>query len=308
MRILVVGARSKTAEAFLRQLRRQNDLWKVRVISHRTGEPRQIHGYPIYIVPGYARQPLRNVCLEWEPEVIVNTAALTDVDLCERNRELAWKLNVELVGTLAAVCRILGAHLIQLSSDYVFSGTSGPYAEHERPDPINYYGRTKLAAENLCQTTVPSATIIRTTLIYGTPAPWCRDILQWAMQKVQEGQPIAVAQDVFTNPIFVDDLAKALLRAIQIRHEGIFHVGGWSWQSRYEFLQSAFRVAGLPESLLRPVPAVELYRDRAARPRYAGLRWARAEMVWNFTPTPLTDALLRFLRRTHPGDSAESTE
>lgn len=308
MRVLIIGARSKTAEAFLRWLRRQGPPWEVRIISHRTGEPQQIHGYPVYVVPGYARQPLRNTCLGWEPEIILNTAALTDVDACEEKRELAWKVNVELVGTLAAVCRILGAHLIQLSSDYVFNGAAGPYAEHERPDPINYYGRTKLAAENLCQTTVPSATIVRTTLIYGTPAPWCQDILRWALQKAHDCQQVVVARDVFTNPIFVDDLARVLFYAVQTRPEGIIHVAGWGWQSRYEFLQSVFRVVGLPETLLRPLPAAELYRHRAARPRYAGLRCARAEALWNFIPTPPTDALLRLLRRTHGSDSEESTE
>ncbi len=308
MRVLVVGARSKTTEALLRQLRRRGVAWDVRLISHRREEPMQVHGYPIYVIPNYARQPLKNLCFSWEPDVIVNTAALTDVDACERNRELAWQRNVELVATLVGVCRVLGARLLQVSSDYVFDGSKGPYAEHECPRPINYYGKTKLAAENLCQTALLSVLIVRTTHIYGTPAPWCHDILRWAFRKARRRERISVACDVYTNPILVDDLAQALICALQGQHEGIIHVGGDLWESRYDFLRRAFELAGLSIDLLEPVPASELYRNRAPRPRYAGLRYSRAESLWGFAPTPHTEALLRVLQRTYSGDSGDSTE
>ncbi len=309
MRLLILGARSKTAEAVVRLLRRKRPSWEVLLLSHRWGEPRSLYGCPIHVVPFYRRQPLKNACLNWEPEVILNTAALTDVDACEQERSRAWQVNVGLVEAVVGICRILGSHLVQLSTDYVFEGDKGPYAETDRPAPINYYGKTKLAAENLCLATAPSVTIVRTTQVYGTPASWAEDVLCWALRRARQGETVAVAADVCTNPIFVDDLARALLCAIERHDQGVFHVAGDEWLSRYEFLRRAFRKAGVDTTLLLPLPAQELYRGRAPRPQRGGLLCERAQSVWNFTPTPFEEALLQALRRAHRASgSGESTE
>lgn len=309
MRLLIVGARSKTVEAVLRLLRRRRSSWEVLLLSHRWAEPMSIHGYPVHVVPAYARQPLRNACLGWEPEVILNAAAVTDVDACERERSLAWHVNVGVVEVLVGVCRILGSHLLQLSSDYVFDGTAGPYPETARPSPLNYYGRTKLAAENLCRATAPSVTIIRTTQIYGTPASWAEDVLRWARARAYRREIVPAAADVYTNPTFVDDLARALLCAAEQQKEGIFHVAGDRWLSRYEFLRMAFQAAGLDEGLVRPLPAEELYRGRAPRPLSSGLSCERARHAWQFFPTPFEDALLLALRRIQgAADSGKTGE
>lgn len=308
MKLLIVGARSKTVEAVLRLLRRRRSSWEVLLLSHRWAEPMNIHGYPVHVIPAYDRQPLRNACLSWEPEVILNAAALTDVDACEQERNLAWRVNVGIVEVLAGVCRILGSHLLQLSSDYVFDGNAGPYPETARPSPLNYYGRTKLAAENLCLAAAPSVTILRTTQIYGTPAPWAEDVLRWALARVRRGEHIPAAVDVFTNPIFVDDLARALLCAAEHREEGIFHVAGDMWLSRYEFLRRAFQAAGLDASVLIPLPAEELYRGRAPRPLRSGLCCERARQRWRFVPTPFEEALpLALYRNQAAGSSGEIT-
>ncbi|MCS7176127.1 MAG: SDR family oxidoreductase [Candidatus Kapabacteria bacterium] len=299
MKVLIVGARSKTAEALLRLVRRHRLQWEMLLISHQPGEPTVIHGYPVHVVLGYSRQLLRELCRTWEPEVIVNLAAITDVDACEQNRSVAWQVNVELVETLASVCRILGAHLIQLSSDYVFDGVAGPYDEQAYPRPINYYGRTKLAAENVCWALAPSATVIRTTQIFGTPAPWCSDVVGWAVRRALAGERVAVAEDVYTNPTFVDDLAQALIVALQDRVEGVIHIAGRMWLSRYDFLRQAFEIVGLPGHLLVPRPASELYQGRASRPRYGGLHWRRAEELLGLRLRSLEDALWLTSRRLH---------
>ncbi|MCS7169096.1 MAG: sugar nucleotide-binding protein, partial [Candidatus Kapabacteria bacterium] len=107
--------------------------------------------------------------------------------------------------------------------------------------------------------------------------------------------------DLFTNPVFVDDLAWALLSALRRRDEGIVHIGGVEWVSRHEFLSQAFRIAGFPEERLIPLPAEELYRGRALRPRRAGLVITRAKELWTFSPHSLEEALLLALCRNHRG-------
>jgi len=296
-RLLVVGAKSKTAEAVLRALRaRSRGDWEVLGVSHRPGEPREIYGYPVQVVPGYHRRHLRNICLWWEPELILNTAAVTDVDRCERERQHAWWVNVALVEVLVGVCRVLGSYLVQLSTDYIFDGANGPYEEHARPCPVNYYGKTKLAAENVCQSSGISVAILRTTLIFGTPAPWCSDILGWLRQRLEGEGPIPVAADLYTNPILVEDLAQAIVCLLQERPTGVFHIGGRSWVSRYEFARAVFDAFGYPQERLQPVPAQQLYAGRAQRPLRAGLKWEHFAQRWGIVPHSLAEAL-EFLRQ-----------
>ena len=94
------------------------------------------------------REKIKNLVANFCPDIIVNAAAFTNVDLCEKERETSWKINVKGVEYLAEAARIIDAHLIHMSSDYIFDGTTGPYAENAIPNPVGYYGRTKLASEN----------------------------------------------------------------------------------------------------------------------------------------------------------------
>jgi dTDP-4-dehydrorhamnose reductase len=103
----------------------------------------------------------------WRPDVIINAAAATNVDGCETDRAEAWRDNVDLVETIVEVCRKIDARLVQVSTDYVFDGEAGPYVESDRPNPINYYGKTKLAAENVCLRSGIDVAIVRTMWLYG---------------------------------------------------------------------------------------------------------------------------------------------
>ena len=132
------------------------------------------------------RESVKKIVYEFFPDVIINTAAFTNVDLCESEREKAWKVNVKSVEYLAETARIIDAHLIHISTDYVFDGRNGPYSEKDVPKPISYYGRTKLASENTIKLIGVINTIIRTNVLYG-PVDFGRpDFVRWVVSNLRE--------------------------------------------------------------------------------------------------------------------------
>ncbi|MFM8437112.1 MAG: SDR family oxidoreductase, partial [Candidatus Kapaibacterium sp.] len=132
-------------------------------------------------------------------------------------------------------CSIGEAHLIHFSTDYVFNGEKGPYTETDVPDPVNYYGRTKLAGENAILTSKIPSTIIRTNIVYGHLPGVKKDFVTWVRDSGASGSGIAVVDDQFGNPTAAVDLAVATMRVIEKGRTGIYHVAGPEYLDRYSF-------------------------------------------------------------------------
>ena len=213
---------------------------------------------------------------EFEPDVIIHTAAVTDVDLCEKERGLAWQVNVGAVENLAYAAKIVGAKMIHLSTDYVFDGKSGPYSEADRPNPISYYGRTKLASENLLLTSGVQSTIIRTMVLYGLGINVKSNFALWVHNNLKDGKTIRVVDDQFGNPTFADDLAYAILKIIELERTGIYHIAGADIVSRYDFALSLADVFKFNKKLITPVKS-SIFKQPAPRPLKSGLIILKAQ-------------------------------
>jgi len=226
------------------------------------------------------RQSVRNIIDEFEPDVIVNTAALTDVDLCEKERALAWQVNVGSVENLAYAAKLVGSKLVHLSTDYVFDGKSGPYSEVDRPNPLSYYGRTKLASENLLLTIgVPSA-IIRTMVLYGTGLKVKSNFALWLYNNLKQGKQVKVVDDQIGNPTLVDDLAFAILKIIELDKTGLYHIAGSDLVSRFEFANTLAEVFNFKKKLITAVKSTA-FRQPAPRPLKSGFIILKAETELN---------------------------
>ncbi|MFT7101030.1 MAG: dTDP-4-dehydrorhamnose reductase, partial [Bacteroidia bacterium] len=135
------------------------------------------------------------------PDTIIHTAALTNVDACEEDKEGAERLNVDAVHNLVDAANDVGAHFIHLSTDFIFNGEAGPYTEDAEPDPLSYYGETKLAAENIIKHQSNKWSIARTVLVYGIVHDMSRsNIILWAKGALEKGQPINVVNDQVRSP------------------------------------------------------------------------------------------------------------
>jgi dTDP-4-dehydrorhamnose reductase len=222
------------------------------------------------------RQDVRNIIEEFEPEFIINAASITDVDRCETEREIAWRTNVAGVENILYAAKFIGSTLIQLSTDYVFDGKSGPYDEHARPNPLNYYGRTKLAGENLISASGIPTVIVRTMLLYGLGVNVKPNFGLWLLKNLIDDKPVRIVDDQFGNPTLVDDLAYAILQLIERNRTGVYHIAGPDLVSRHDFALAFAETFGFNRKLITPVKTTAL-KQAAARPLKSGFITLKAE-------------------------------
>lgn len=186
-----------------------------------------------------------------QPELVVNCAAATSIDDCERHPQAARRLNCDLAGWVAAAAAGAGVRLIHISTDAVFDGGRGGYHESDPPSPINVYGRSKLAGEAAVQEAYPQALIVRTNL-FGWNPPHKRNLAEWFLAKLVEGQPCPGFTDVCFSPVLVNQLGEVLLELASTDAGGVMHVGGASCLSKYEFGRKLAEGSGLDPELIRP--------------------------------------------------------
>lgn len=222
------------------------------------------------------REATMKVIGDSRPNAIIHTAAMTDVDGCERNRELCWKSNVVATENVLKSAEKVGARLIFISTDYIFNGKSGPYKEEDTPDPINYYGRSKLAAENLIRGSKIDWTILRTIVLYGYAKNARASFITWLLKELRQGHTVRIVNDQWGNTTIADDLAKAIDRVLLLGKSGIYHIGGRGYQTRYQFALTAAQLFGLDPNLIIPITTAELNQP-APRPLRSGLVVDKAE-------------------------------
>jgi len=231
-----------------------------------------------------SRTDVKHVIFLCEPDVIINAAAMTNVDVCEKERELAWRINVGGVQNIIEAARKNDAEIIHISTDYVFSGKAGPYEENEQPDPLNYYGRSKLASENELRASGLSHCIIRTMVLYGYAQGVKSNFALWLIQNLEKKLAVRVVNDQYGNPTLADDLAHGIMSALELGRGGIYNIAGREIISRHEFAVRLAEVFGFDSALIIPVKTSELRRS-ASRPLKSGLITLKAEVELGIKPS-----------------------
>ncbi len=250
---------------------------------------------------GYTRldvtdaEAVRRLFQDFTPTVVINCAAMTQVDGCEVAREACWKVNAEAVEHLARQCRAVGARLVQLSTDFVFDGQGGPYREDDRPCPVNFYGRAKLAAENATREAgLEKWAVARTVLVYGAGEGLRRsNIVLWILDQLTRGEPIHVVTDQWRTPTYAPDLAAGIERIVRYGKTGLFHLSGRELLSIYDFAQAVARLFDLDASLVHPTDGTH-FKQEAARPPRTGFIILKAETELGYKPRSI-EASLRHL-------------
>ncbi len=222
------------------------------------------------------RSDAKSLISSFQPNIILNAAAATNVDWCESNREEAWKANVTAVENLVDASRKVGAKLIHVSTDYVFDGKNGPYDEEAKPNPISYYGKTKLASENAVRVGEIPYALVRTIVLYGSGIQLKANFALWVINSLRQGKCIRCVDDQISNPTYVSDLAMAIVKIFELNREGIFHVCGSEFLSRYDFAMKAAEIFGLNSKLITSAKSSDLNQP-AARPLVTGFITLKAE-------------------------------
>lgn len=244
------------------------------------------------------REDVKQLIRDFMPDVIINASAYTNVDLSETERELAWKINVKGVEYIAESAAAIDAHLIHISTDYVFDGTNGPYTEIDKPSPVNYYGRTKLASENAVRMSGALSTIIRTNVLYGIIPSGRPDFVRWVVSSIRDGKPIRIVTDQINNPTFIDDIVKAIDVIVERRKYGLYNIAGMEIISRYDFTLRIADIFDLDTSYVTKIVTADLNQP-ARRPLKSGLIILKAQTELNYKPIGLDESLRLMKEELH---------
>jgi dTDP-4-dehydrorhamnose reductase len=219
-----------------------------------------------------------------KPDVIINTAAMTNVDQCETDHKGCWNANVKAVENIINACKNNQTRLIHLSTDFIFDGSHGPLDEKEKPNPVNYYGTSKLAAEELIiQGNIPWC-ILRTVLVYGITRDMSRsNIVLWVKNNLEQGKTIQVVNDQFRTPTLAEDLAKGCFLAAQKNANGIYNISGKDFLSPYDIAIHTARFFELDETLIKMTDSNQ-FKQTATRPLVTGFIIDKARNDLGYEP------------------------
>ena len=228
---------------------------------------------------------------KYRPDAIINTAAMTNVDTCEAERDMCKALNVDAVGTLAAVCQKYNIHLVQLSTDFIFDGEDGPYPEDAEPNPLSFYGLTKLQAEDTLKSSSSRWAILRTIIVYGIVSDMSRsNIVLWAKGALEKGVPINVVNNQWRMPTLAEDLAIGCILAVKKEAEGVFNISGKDLMSIIEIVERVADFYGLDKSLIIPISAESL-NQTARRPKKTGFILDKAIRELGYQPRSFEEGM-----------------
>ena len=233
------------------------------------------------------RQQVVEVLEKYKPDVVMHTAAMTNVDQCETEREACRMQNVEAVRHLVEAIDGMHqkrVHLIHLSTDFIFDGEAGPYREEDAPNPVSFYGWSKYDAERIITASGIDWAILRTIIVYGITDNMSRsNIVLWAREALRKGQPMNVVNDQFRSPTLAEDLAQGCILAAKQRARGIFHISGPDTLSIIDLVGAVARVNGLSMDCVEAVSSATLNQP-AKRPPRTGFIIDKARRVLGYAP------------------------
>jgi dTDP-4-dehydrorhamnose reductase len=253
--------------------------------------PPPIEGYRLIKLDVTSPENVKEVLETIEPEVIIHAAAKADVDFCEKNHDISFKVNVCGSENLARRAELVGARFIYLSTDHVFDGEKGDYSEEDNPKPTCFYGTTKLEAEKRVLNVSDNLSILRLSLIYGSKGHSNIGFVYKLVEYLKAGQPFRLFTDQYCTPVYLDDVAVALKRIILDKSfRGLYHLGGPQRLSRWEFGQVLAEVFGFSRGLLSPIKMDDL-PAMMARPRDCSLNSSRLYEGLGSHPTSVREGL-----------------
>lgn len=288
-RILITGANGLLGQKLI-DLYDQDS--QVQAIATGIEASRLGHGsYEYHALDITSEDAVGRVVAETKPDVIINTAALTQVDQCESEREACWNLNVNAVAHLIKAARQNDSFLIHLSTDFIFDGSAGPYKEDDEPAPLSYYGESKLASEKLLEECGIRYAIARTQLVYGIVPNLSRsNIILWVKKSLEEGKEIKVVNDQWRTPTLAEDLAKGCALIAEKEAEGVFHISGKDLLTPYDMAMATCEFFDLDKSLIEEVDG-SIFQQAAKRPPRTGFILDKSRAVLGYEPVSFVEGI-----------------
>jgi len=234
---------------------------------------------------------VKEVLEMYKPSVVIHTAAMTQVDDCEFKKEECVSLNIDSVKNLSKLSSEMGFHLVHLSTDFIFDGIKPMYTETDEPNPLSYYGWSKLEAEKMVMENAKSWSILRTILVYGQVADMSRsNIILWTYNTLKEQKSAKVVFDQFRTPTLAEDLAMGCFLAAEKKAQGIFNIAGKDYVSIIELVEKVASMYHFSTENIETVSSDTLNQP-AKRPPITGLNIQKAQEVLGYEPHSLEEGI-----------------
>lgn len=292
-KVVITGSNGLLGQSLLNLLLKEKDTYQVYGFSR--GKNRSGRDDFNYIsIDITQEETLKEELLNIKPDFIVNTAAMTQVDDCETNKEACDILNVDVVKWLKEVAEEIHSHVIHLSTDFIFDGKNGPYKEEDKPSPLSYYGLSKLKSEQVLVASKIDYTILRTILVFGKVFDMSRsNIVLWVRDMLSQNKEITIVDDQFRMPTYVEDLALACKLSVDKKAKGIYHISSNQLLSVFEITQQIAETFGLNKDLIKPISTSTL-NQTAPRPAKTGFDLTKTKRVLGLKTKSFKEDLQRF--------------
>lgn len=290
MKILITGANGLLGQTIIKQLLEKD----YNVIATGRGNDRidiSTENYlykNLEITDGPA---IEQFILEQGPQIIVHAAAMTQVDQCELNKQDCYNINVTATRFIIDAAKAVGSRFVFVSTDFVFDGINGPYAEDDECSPVNYYGSTKMVAEKAVMESDLDYVIVRTILVYGNaPSTGRTNILEFVKKNLEMNKPIKMVTDQVRTPTFVDDLATGIILIIEKNGKGIYHLSGEQEMTPFDIAVETAKFLGLNDKLISKSSSEEI-KQPAVRPAKTGFNISKAKKELGYKPRSFQEGL-----------------
>jgi dTDP-4-dehydrorhamnose reductase len=287
MRLLVTGVHGLLGRALLEA---DLDAGVELLGCGRQAEP--IGKVPCYAVDLADQAAVVALWRQLRPDRVIHTAAVTNVDQCETDPDLARRVNLDAVANVVAACVEVGAGVAQLSTDYVFDGHHGPYSEQDEANPLSVYGQMKLASEAVVLADGVDGLVVRTLWLYGHLRSVRPNLVTWPLAALMRGESMRIVRDQWGNPTYVHDLARALVELSLQEVSGLFHMGGATFLTREELVRQVAAHFQLDDSKVESMDTATA-GQAAPRPLRSGLRTDAIEARLGWVPASLSEGLER---------------
>ncbi len=297
MKILITGSNGLLGQKLVYKLRNQTG---VSLIATARGDNRllQKEGYVYDEMDITNEKQVHEVLAKHKPDAVIHTAAMTNVDACETDKDGAVAMNTSAVKYIVEALEELQQknsdykpQLVHLSTDFIFDGTHGPLDENEKPNPLSFYAETKLDAEKIVQSSKLHWAIARTVLVYGIVDNMSRsNIVLWAKQNLEQGKKINVVDDQFRTPTLAEDLADGCILLAKKKAQGIYNISGKDFLSILQLVHLVADYYGLDKSLINPSKSADI-KQPAKRPPITGFIIDKAIKDLSYNPHSFVEGI-----------------
>ena len=296
-RILITGSNGLLGQKLVELLKQESSILTIATAVGKNRLPFQ-DGYEYHQMDITNPIEVTEVVGKLKPDVIIHTAAMTNVDQCEMEKDACWKLNVTAVEYLVEACQKNDVFFLHVSTDFIFDGKSGPYAEEAEPNPVSFYGWSKFAAEKVVISSDIKWAIARTVLVYGIAHDMSRsNIILWVKKSLEEARQIKVVTDQFRTPTLAEDLATGCFLIANKEEKGIFNISGKDFLTPYEMAMMAADFFALDKSLISPTDASS-FTQPARRPPRTGFDLTKSRNVLGYEPHTFREGIALLAEQT----------